>query len=84
MEPWGAAKKLLVNVAVSPAPVRVPRESPLVPSVASVTSVANDVDSPHPFLLSFYLAPDVLCNPTDLIWRKGTPFEAMTGRTAPS
>ena len=28
--------------------------------------------------------PDVLCDPTDLIWRKGTPFEAMTGRTAPS
>ena len=28
--------------------------------------------------------PDVLCDPTDLIWRKWTPFEAMTGRTAPS
>ena len=28
--------------------------------------------------------PDVLCDPTDLIWRKGTSFEAMTGRTAPS
>ena len=28
--------------------------------------------------------PDVLCDPTDLIWRRGTPFEAMTGRTAPS
>ena len=26
----------------------------------------------------------VLCDPTDLIWRKGTLFEAMTGRTAPS
>ena len=26
---------------------------------------------------SFYL-PDVLCDPTDLIWRKGAPFEAMT------
>ena len=23
-------------------------------------------------------------SPTDLIWRKGTPFEAMIGRTAPS
>ena len=33
----------------------------------------------HPFSLS-----DVLCNPTDLIWRKGTLFEAMTGRTARS
>ena len=28
--------------------------------------------------------PDVLCDPTDLIWRKWAPFEAMTGRTAPS
>ena len=28
--------------------------------------------------------PDVLCDPTDLIWRKGIPFEAMIGRTAPS
>ena len=28
--------------------------------------------------------PDVLCDPTDLIWRKGTSFEAITGRTAPS
>ena len=27
--------------------------------------------------------PDVLCDPTDLIWSKGTPFEAITGRTAP-
>ena len=23
--------------------------------------------------------PDMLCDTTDLIWRKGTPFEAMTG-----
>ena len=28
--------------------------------------------------------PDVLCDSTDLIWRKGTPFEAMTDFTAPS
>ena len=38
---------------------------------------------PHLFLHSFSL-PDVLCDPTDLIWRKGTLFEVMTGRTAPS
>ena len=38
----------------------------------------------HPFLLSFLPLPDVLCDPTYLIWRKGTPFEAMTGLTAPS
>ena len=43
MEPWAAAKKKLsVSVAVPPAPVRVPSERPLVPSVVSVTSVAND------------------------------------------
>ena len=28
--------------------------------------------------------PDVLCDPTDLIWRKGTPCEAMTECIAPS
>ena len=28
--------------------------------------------------------PDMLCDPTGFILRKGTPFEAMTGRTAPS
>ena len=43
MEPWAAAKKkLTVSVAVPPAPVRVPSQRPLAPSVASVTSVAND------------------------------------------
>ena len=35
-------KKLLVSVAVPPAPVRVPSQRPLAPSFASVTSVAND------------------------------------------
>ena len=28
--------------------------------------------------------PDALCDPTDLVWRQGSPFVAMTGRTAPS
>ena len=35
------------------------------------------------FFPSTYL-PDVLCDPSDLIWRKGIPFESMTDRTAPS
>ena len=35
------------------------------------------------FIPSFSL-PDVLYDPTDVIWRKMTPFEAMAGRTAPS
>ena len=34
-------KKLLVRVAVPPAPVWVPSQKPLVPTVASITSVAN-------------------------------------------
>ena len=43
--PWSHGlwpKKLSVSVTVPPAPVRVPSERPLAPSVASVTSVAND------------------------------------------
>ena len=41
--PWaGAKKKLSVSVAVPPAPVRAPSQRPLVPIVASVTSVASD------------------------------------------
>ena len=43
--PWShglRSKKNLVSVAVPPAPVRVPSQRPLAPSVASVTSVAND------------------------------------------
>ena len=41
---------------------------------------------PLPVLSLFpsFSLPDVLCDPIDLIWRKRTPFEAMTGRTAPS
>ena len=43
MKPWTAAnKKLLVDVVVPPPPVRVPSQRPLDPSVASITSVAND------------------------------------------
>ena len=42
MEPWAAAKKIKVYVAVPPAPVGDPSQRPFAPSVASVTSVAND------------------------------------------
>ena len=38
MEPWAAAKK-----AVPPAPVRVPSQRSLAPSVASVMSIANEM-----------------------------------------
>ena len=45
-----------------------------------------EVFYPHPVLslIHSFSLPDVLCEPTDLIWRKGTPFEVITGRTAPS
>ena len=35
-------------------------------------------------LFPSFSLPGVLCEPTDLILRKGTPFETMTGCTAPS
>ena len=35
-------KKLVVSVAVPPAPVRVPSQRSLAPSVTPITSVAND------------------------------------------
>jgi hypothetical protein len=37
----------------------------------------------HLPILSFHLSP-MLYNPTELVRRKGTSFEAMTDRTAPS
>ena len=33
-------------------------------------------------LIPSFTLPYVLYDPTDLIWRNGTPFEAMTGGTA--
>ena len=47
----------------------------------------KDLDSasnPTLSLFPSFSLPDVLCDPTDLIWRKGIPFETMTGRTSPS
>ena len=45
MEPWAEAKKKLsVSVAASKAPVRVPSQRSIAPSVASVTSVADKSD----------------------------------------
>ena len=35
-------------------------------------------------LFPSFSLPDVLCDPTNLIRREGTPFEAMTDRTSPS
>ena len=36
MEPWAATKQLDTSVDVTPAPVRIPIERPLVPSSTSV------------------------------------------------
>ena len=39
----------------------------------------------HPLLFLPSLVPshlDMLCEPTDLNWWEGVPFEAITGRTA--
>ena len=49
MEPWGLrSKKFQTSVAVPPAPVWVPSQRPLAPSLASVTSVANDKGDDDP------------------------------------
>ena len=42
--------------------------------------------STYPILSFFpsFSLPDLLCDPSDLIWRKRIPSEAMTCRTAPS
>ena len=47
----------------------------------------GDIATYHFLVLSLipsFSLSDVLCDRNDLIWRKGTPYEAMTGRTAPS
>ena len=60
MEPWAAAKKkLLVSVAVPPGPVQVPSQRPLAPSVASVTSVANDRGDNEMILGAVHRSPGI-------------------------
>ena len=63
MEPWAAdkktIKKLSASVAVPPAPVRVPRQRPLAPSVASVKSVANDKDDNEMILETVHRSPGI-------------------------
>ena len=60
MEPSGLPpKKFQTSVAVPPAPVRVPSQRPLAPSVASVTSVANDKDDNEMILRAVYRSPGI-------------------------
>ena len=49
-------KNFLATVAVPPAPVRVPSQRPLAPSVASITSVANDNEM---ILRAVYRSPGI-------------------------
>ena len=63
-DPWpvvmvAAKKKLLISVAVSPAPVRIPSQKPLAPSVASITSVANDKGDNEMILGAVYRYPSI-------------------------
>ena len=66
----------------SPEPQR-PNQSSAFQVMAPYTGRSPLESATHPYLFPSFSLPDVLCDPTVLIWRKGTPFEAMTGRTAP-
>ena len=61
MEPWAAVakKKCSVSVAVPPAPVRVPSQRPLAPSVASVTSIADDKGDNEMILGAVHRSPGI-------------------------
>ena len=52
-------KKLSVSVAVPPAPVRVPSQRPLAPSVSSVKSVANDKGDIEMILGAVHRSPGI-------------------------
>ena len=55
-------KNLSVNLAVPPAPVRVPSQRPLAQSVASVTSVANDKGDNEMILGAVHRSPGIRRN----------------------
>ena len=60
--PWSHGlqpKKLSVCVVVPPAPVRVPSQRPFAPSVASVTSVANDKGDNETILWAVHRSPGI-------------------------
>ena len=58
METWAVAKKKL-SVNVPPAPAWVPSQRPLAPSVASVTSVANDKGDNEMVLKAVHRSPGI-------------------------
>ena len=55
----GCDQKNFVSVAVPPAPVRVPSQRPLAPSVASVMSVANDKGDNEMILGAVHRSPGI-------------------------
>ena len=57
-------KKFQTSVAVPPAPVRVPSQRPLAPSVASITSVANDKGDNEMILGAVHRSPGI-CHTTE-------------------
>ena len=57
--PWLRPQKLSVSVVVPPAPVRVPRQRPLAPSVTSAMSVANDKGDNDMILGAVYRSPGI-------------------------
>ena len=61
MESWGlrSKNKFQTSVAVSPAPVWVPSQRTLAPSVASVTSVANDKGDSEMILGAVHRSPGI-------------------------
>ena len=55
----GSGQKNFVSVAVPPAPVRVPSQRPLAPSVASVKSVTNDKGGNPMILRAVHRSPGI-------------------------
>ena len=76
MESWAATEKSLSSVAVPPAPVRIPSQRPLAPSVASVTSVANNKDDEISYLKIYVKSKPFICrfNHTIKFSRKKVTF----------
>ena len=61
--PWSHGlrpNKLLVSVAVPPAPILVPSQRPLAPSVAPVTSVSNNKGDNEMALGTVHKSPGII------------------------
>ena len=65
--PWNHGQNNFVSVAVPPAPVRVPSQRPLAPSVASVSSVANDKDDNEMILGTVHRSPGICLTTEEIL-----------------